>query len=69
VFVAATPDVWYWKDADGDGRAEVRRKVCTGFKKLNVQAVVNNLTWGARQPNPWRGLEQWRTNPARGSRR
>ncbi|WP_337174017.1 PVC-type heme-binding CxxCH protein [Paludisphaera sp.] len=46
VFVAATPDVWYIKDADGDGRAEIRERVFEGFRKLNVQAVMNNLVWG-----------------------
>ncbi|MBL9144193.1 MAG: c-type cytochrome [Verrucomicrobiaceae bacterium] len=46
VYVAATPDVWYLKDTDGDGKADVREKVFSGFKKLNVQAVMNNLVWG-----------------------
>ncbi len=46
IFVAATPDVWYFKDTDDDGRADLREKVFTGFKKLNVQAVMNNLVWG-----------------------
>ncbi|MCI0537389.1 MAG: c-type cytochrome [Verrucomicrobiales bacterium] len=46
VFVAATPDIWYLKDTDGDGKADVRRKVFTGFRKLNVQSVMNNLVWG-----------------------
>jgi putative membrane-bound dehydrogenase-like protein len=46
VFIAATPDIWYCKDTDGDGRADVKRKVFTGFRKLNVQAVMNNLVWG-----------------------
>jgi len=46
VFVTATPDVWYLKDTDGDGRADVRLKVLTGFRKFNVQAVMNNLRWG-----------------------
>lgn len=46
VFVAATPDVWYFKDTDGDGRADVRERVLTGFRKFNVQAVMNNLIWG-----------------------
>ncbi len=46
VFVTATPDVWYLKDTDGDGKADVRRKVFTGFRKFNVQAVMNNLAWG-----------------------
>lgn len=46
VFVAATPDVWYFKDTDGDRKADVRRKLFTGFRKFNVQAVMNNLKWG-----------------------
>lgn len=46
VFVAAVPDVWYFKDTDGDGVADVRQKVFSGFRKLNVQAVMNNLVWG-----------------------
>ena len=46
VYVAATPDVLYLKDLDGDRRADIRRKVFTGFRKYNVQAVMNNLQWG-----------------------
>ena len=46
VFVTATPDVWYLKDTDGDGRADVREKVFTGFRKYNVQAVINTPLWG-----------------------
>jgi len=46
VFVAATPDVWYLKDDDGDLKADERRRVLTGFRKYNVQAVMNNLQWG-----------------------
>ncbi|HEV7222066.1 MAG TPA: PVC-type heme-binding CxxCH protein, partial [Pirellulales bacterium] len=46
VFVAATPDVWYFKDTDGDRKADLRRKLFTGFRKFNVQAVMNNLKWG-----------------------
>ncbi len=46
VFVAATPDIWYLKDTDGDHRADLREKVFTGFRKFNIQAVMNNLQWG-----------------------
>ncbi len=46
VFVAATPDIWYLRDNDGDRKADERRKVFTGFRKYNVQAVMNNLQWG-----------------------
>ncbi|HAH48672.1 MAG TPA: dehydrogenase, partial [Planctomycetaceae bacterium] len=46
VYVSATPDIWYFKDTDGDHKADIRRKVFTGFRKFNVQAVMNNLKWG-----------------------
>ena len=46
VFVAAAPDIWYLKDTTGDNRADVRRKVYTGFGTGNQQAMLNNLTWG-----------------------
>lgn len=46
VFVVGTPDLWYLKDTNGDGVADVRRKVFSGFRKFNVQAVANNLIWG-----------------------
>jgi putative membrane-bound dehydrogenase-like protein len=46
IFVTATPDVWYFKDTDGDHKADVREKVFTGFRKFNVQAVMNTPQWG-----------------------
>ncbi|WP_397568271.1 PVC-type heme-binding CxxCH protein [Schlesneria sp. T3-172] len=46
IYVSATPDLWYFKDTDGDGKADIRRKVFTGFHKFNVQAVINNLRMG-----------------------
>jgi putative membrane-bound dehydrogenase-like protein len=46
VFVTAPPDIWYLKDTDGDGRADLRKQVYTGFGTQNQQAMVNNLTWG-----------------------
>jgi putative membrane-bound dehydrogenase-like protein len=46
VFVAATPSIWYIKDADGDGHAEIREEIYKGFRKFNIQAVINNLQWG-----------------------
>jgi glucose/arabinose dehydrogenase len=52
VFVAATPDIWYLKDTKGDGKADVRQKVFTGFRKFNIQAVINNLQWGLRWLRP-----------------
>ena len=46
VFVAAAPDLWFCKDTDGDGRAEVQEKIFTGFGRGNVQGLVNTLLWG-----------------------
>ncbi|MFN9374278.1 MAG: PVC-type heme-binding CxxCH protein [Planctomycetaceae bacterium] len=46
VFVAATPDLWYFQDTTGDGVADVRERLYTGFRKFNIQAVMNNLRWG-----------------------
>ena len=45
IFVAAAPDIWYFKDQDDDGVAEVRRRVFTGFRRNNVQALPNSLRW------------------------
>jgi putative membrane-bound dehydrogenase-like protein len=50
IFVGATPDIWWFKDNDGDGKADVREVVFTGFgtglQRLNVQALMNNFNWG-----------------------
>src|SRR5690606_19133263 len=46
VFVAAAPDLWFCKDTDGDGRADVQEKIFTGFGRSNVQGLVNTLLWG-----------------------
>ncbi|WP_428306609.1 PVC-type heme-binding CxxCH protein [Lacipirellula sp.] len=46
VFVGAPPEILYLKDADGDGRAEVRKVVFTGFGTHNVQGLLNSFRWG-----------------------
>jgi putative membrane-bound dehydrogenase-like protein len=46
VFVAASPDIWYLRDDDGDGIADIRRRVFTGFGVGNQQGMVNNLQLG-----------------------
>jgi putative membrane-bound dehydrogenase-like protein len=45
VFVVSSPDLWYMKDTDGDGKADVREKVFTGFRGQTYQ-VANSLRWG-----------------------
>ncbi|TXT35714.1 MAG: membrane-bound dehydrogenase [Planctomycetota bacterium] len=46
VFVIGHPHLWYFKDTDDDGKADVRKIVLTGFGKDNVQALANNMKWG-----------------------
>ncbi len=46
VFVGAAPDLLYLKDSDGDGRADVRQVVFTGFGRGNVQGLMNSFQWG-----------------------
>jgi putative membrane-bound dehydrogenase-like protein len=50
VFVAVAPDILYARDDDGDGKADTRKVMFTGFGKENVQALLNGLLWG---PDGW----------------
>src|SRR6266487_3889407 len=55
VFVGATPDIYFFKDTDGDGVADQKELVFTGVasdyapyatNQLNVQAMLNSFQWG-----------------------
>src|SRR5262245_13316941 len=46
VFVGVAPDILYAKDTNGDGKADVVRKVFTGFSRANVQGLLNSFHWG-----------------------
>ena len=46
VFVGAAPDIYYLKDTDGDGKADVHKLVFTGFGRGNVQGLFNSFQWG-----------------------
>ncbi len=50
LFIGATPDIFYFKDTDGDGVADRRNVAFTGFgnqaARLNVQQLLNSFTWG-----------------------
>ena len=46
VLICAAPDILYAEDTNGDGRADVVRKVFTGFATNNYQARVNSLSLG-----------------------
>lgn len=46
LFVGDAPDLLYLKDTDGDGVADVRNVVLTGFGTSNVQGLMNSMRWG-----------------------
>jgi len=46
VLVTAAPDIWRLRDRDGDGVADEREVLFTGFGQGNQQLRVNGLTWG-----------------------
>ncbi len=50
VFIAAAPEILYAKDTSGDGVADVKKVVFTGFGTENVQGLLNGLLWG---PDGW----------------
>ncbi len=50
VFIAVAPDILYAKDTTGDGVADVKKVMFTGFGTENVQGLLNGLLWG---PDGW----------------
>jgi len=46
VLVCAAPDIIYAEDRDGDGTADLVKKVYSGFGTENYQARVNSLRYG-----------------------
>lgn len=47
IFVGAVPDILYYKDTDGDGKADVRKVIYTGFAKDKAgEAMLNSFRWG-----------------------
>jgi len=46
VFALAPKFLYYLKDTTGDGVADVRQIVASGFGRENVQGLANNLKWG-----------------------
>lgn len=45
IFVAAPPSIHYFKDTDGDGKADIKEEVFTGFGLGNVQGLLNSFHW------------------------
>ncbi len=46
VIVTAAPEIFYAEDSDGDGKADIRRTLFSGFLEGNQQLRVNGLRWG-----------------------
>ncbi|MFN0085911.1 MAG: PVC-type heme-binding CxxCH protein [Blastocatellia bacterium] len=46
LLVTAAPDIFWMKDNDGDGRADVRKVLYTGFPKVNPEHRITNLRYG-----------------------
>ena len=53
LYVIATPDIWRFVDRAGQGVADHREKIFTGFgtgmKLINVQGMANSMQWGPDQ--------------------
>jgi putative membrane-bound dehydrogenase-like protein len=47
VIVACAPDIIFLADRDGDGRAEVREKLFSGFPTGELERGINAPQWGA----------------------
>lgn len=46
LFVADAPDIYFFRDTDGDGKADSKQLVLTGFGTSNVQGLLNCFRWG-----------------------
>lgn len=46
LIVTSAPDIFWMKDDDGDGKADVRKVLYTGFPKVNPEARITNPRYG-----------------------
>lgn len=46
VLVTSAPDIFFLKDTDGDGKADVKKVILTGFAKTNPQLRMSSLRYG-----------------------
>ena len=46
VLICSAPDILFAEDTDGDDKADVVKKLFTGFGTANIQARVNSLNYG-----------------------
>jgi glucose/arabinose dehydrogenase/mono/diheme cytochrome c family protein len=62
VYVTNSPDVLFFKDTDGDDKADTREVLFTGFGREDTHELPNSLTWG---PDGWLYGMNGVFNPAR----
>lgn len=46
LIVTSAPDIFWMKDNDGDGKADVKQVLYTGFPKVNPEARITNPRYG-----------------------
>ncbi|MGE0126564.1 MAG: PVC-type heme-binding CxxCH protein [Blastocatellales bacterium] len=46
LLVTSAPDILWMKDTDGDGKADVKKVLYTGFPKVNPENRITNLRYG-----------------------
>jgi putative membrane-bound dehydrogenase-like protein len=46
LLAAVAPDIIFFEDTNGDGRADRQRSVYTGFDLSNSEQLINSLQWG-----------------------
>ncbi len=46
ILAAVAPDLIYFEDANGDGKADVKKVLYTGFGVDNIQQLLNSFSWG-----------------------
>ncbi len=46
LIVTSAPDIFWMKDNDGDGKADIRQVLYTGFPKVNPEARITNPRYG-----------------------
>ncbi len=46
VFIGDPPNILYAKDINGDGVADIKQVIYTGFSRKNVQGMMNTFLWG-----------------------
>ena len=70
VYVGSPPDLLYLKDTDGDGKADVRRVVFTGFGRDPAgEGMLNSFRWGLDNRFHISTEQRRRIGPPRRSRR